>query len=128
MAHSISISFNQFPKQKFFYDSSPSQQNKEKDQITVEEDVLPFDHVKGYVTVRYDSHWWLNLVVSADQKKWEAEINFLHPNGPARSLFPTLSRSIYCRHGGCADISGANNCNRRDMKMAKASKALTEWL
>jgi len=46
-------------------------------------------NIKGYITAKYDSNWWLGCVLQTFSETNEVEVNFLHPHGPARSFhFP----------------------------------------
>ena len=40
--------------------------------------------LKGYVTVKYDYYWRLQLTVDNSAETGEATVNFLHPHGPAK--------------------------------------------
>jgi hypothetical protein len=47
-------------------------------------------HFKGYITAKYDGHWWLGCVLKTIPESAEVEISFLHPHGPSRSFkYPT---------------------------------------
>ena len=45
-----------------------------------------FSDIKGYVAVKYDSHWWLGCVLQTYPEVCEAKVIFLHPHGQARSF------------------------------------------
>lgn len=47
---------------------------------------IKFADIKGYVTARYDDHWWLGCVIRTYPETSEAQVNFLHPHGPARAF------------------------------------------
>lgn len=42
--------------------------------------------IKGYVTAKYDGHWWLACVIRTIVESDEVEVSFLHPHGPSRSF------------------------------------------
>jgi hypothetical protein len=58
--------------------------------------------LKGYITAKYDGHWWLGCVMQAFAEQKEVEINFLHPHGPARSFhYPRLADLLTI---SCVDV------------------------
>ena len=61
-------------------------------QVFVKKDDVIFDTIAliaGYVTCKYDSHWWLAYVLDTNRETEEATVSFLHPHGPAPSfLYP----------------------------------------
>lgn len=59
-------------------------------------------HIKGYITAKYDGHWWLGCVLKTIPESEEVEISFLHPHGPSRSFkFPTKADILVM---SCEDI------------------------
>lgn len=42
--------------------------------------------ITGYVTVKYDSCWWLACVIKTMSDSGEVEVSFLHPHGPEKSF------------------------------------------
>lgn len=64
-------------------------------------------HFKGYITAKYDGHWWLGCVLKTIPESEEVEISFLHPHGPSRSFkYPTQADILLMR---CEDILTAVN-------------------
>src|SRR6218665_1732979 len=64
-----------------------------------DERAVKFADLKGYITAKYDDHWWLGCVMQTFAGQNEVEINFLHPHGPARSFHyprPTDLLTISC--------------------------------
>ena len=55
-------------------------------QVFVKKDDVIFDNIAGYVTCKYDSHWWLAYVLDTNRETEEATVSFLHPHGPAPSF------------------------------------------
>ena len=47
---------------------------------------VKLDFIKGYVTAKYDSFWWLACVTNTVPDCEEVEVSFLHPHGPATSF------------------------------------------
>ena len=47
---------------------------------------IKFADINGYVTARYDDHWWLGCVIRTYPEMSEAQVSFLHPHGPARAF------------------------------------------
>ncbi|KAL5508956.1 hypothetical protein EMCRGX_G004228, partial [Ephydatia muelleri] len=60
-------------------------------------ETLPLSSIKGYVTVMYDGHCWLGMVTKVDKEARLAEVNFLHPQLPAKSY-------LYPRHQDIMEI------------------------
>ncbi|KAL5510770.1 hypothetical protein EMCRGX_G006371 [Ephydatia muelleri] len=56
-------------------------------------ETLPLSSIKGYVTVMYNGHCWLGRVTKVDKEARLVEVNFLHPQLPAKSY-------LYPRHQG----------------------------
>ncbi|KAK6180046.1 hypothetical protein SNE40_012265 [Patella caerulea] len=44
-------------------------------------------NLAGYVTVQYDSKWWLASILESLPSEREVKVNFLHPNGPSNNFF-----------------------------------------
>lgn len=42
--------------------------------------------ITGYVTVKYDSKWWLAYVLDRKEAEDEIKVTFLHPAGPSPSF------------------------------------------
>jgi hypothetical protein len=42
--------------------------------------------VNGYVTAKYDGHWWLACVMQTMPDSNEVEVSFLYPHGPSKSF------------------------------------------
>ena len=40
-----------------------------------------------YVTCVYDGHWWVGSIREASEAQQDVLIQFMHPRGPAKSLF-----------------------------------------
>ena len=47
--------------------------------------IRPTPH--SYVACLYDKNWWIGIVLSAHDDECDAEVQFMHPHGPARSIF-----------------------------------------
>ena len=60
-------------------------------------ETLPLTSIKGYITVMYDGHCWLGMVTKVDKEARLAEVNFLHPQLPAKSY-------LYPRHQDIMEI------------------------
>lgn len=41
----------------------------------------------GFVTVQYDSAWWLACIIAKNVDSGEVKVSFLHPRGPAPSFY-----------------------------------------
>ena len=54
--------------------------------VNTDHQAVKFSDLKGYITAKYDGHWWLGCVMQKFADQNEVEINFLHPHGPARSF------------------------------------------
>jgi len=64
-------------------------------------------HIKGYITAKYDGHWWLGCVIKTIPESREVEISFLHPHGPSKSLkYPTKADILVM---SCEDVLTAVN-------------------
>ena len=42
--------------------------------------------INGYVTAKYDGHWWLACVMKTLTDSNEVEVGFLYPPGPSKSF------------------------------------------
>jgi hypothetical protein len=42
--------------------------------------------ITGYVTIKYDGHWWLACVMQTLPDSNEVEVSFLHPHGLSKSF------------------------------------------
>ena len=42
--------------------------------------------IKGYMTAKYDTAWWLGYAMDADPSVQEATVTFLHSHGPSKSF------------------------------------------
>lgn len=63
---------------------------------------INFADIKGYITAKYDGHWWLGCVMQTFPELNEVEVNFLHPHGPAQSFrFPQTTDILTV---SCLDI------------------------
>ena len=47
------------------------------------DEAMKFADLKGYITAKYDGHWWCGCVMQTFAEHNEVEINFLHPHEPA---------------------------------------------
>ena len=64
-------------------------------------------YIKGYITAKYDGHWWLGCVLKTIPESDEVENSFLHPHGPSRSFkYPTPADILLM---SCEDILTAVN-------------------
>ncbi len=63
----------------------PKSADKREVKLTAEEDV-PFENIKGFVTVRYDNRWYLGCVLQTFPEDAEVKVSFLHPAGPFHSF------------------------------------------
>eukprot|EP00731_Ephydatia_muelleri_P032500 Em0024g44a len=72
-----------------------SLQHPKEDQILTPAQLYHFvsSEIKGYVTVMYNGHCWLGRVTKVDKEARLVEVNFLHPQLPAKSY-------LYPRHQG----------------------------
>jgi hypothetical protein len=52
---------------------------------------IPFETVRGYITIVYEDHWWLGYVLEKYEGNEEFKIRFLHPHGPS-AYFVFLSQ------------------------------------
>ena len=43
--------------------------------------------IYGYITCRYEDHWWLAYIIDKDPQKQEVLVKFLHPAGPSKSFY-----------------------------------------
>jgi hypothetical protein len=51
---------------------------------------IPFETVRGYITVVSENHWWLRYVLEKYHENEEFKSRFLHPHGPSLSfVFPS---------------------------------------
>jgi hypothetical protein len=58
--------------------------------------------IKGYVTAKYDGHWWLGCVTQLMPDSNEVEVSFLHPHGPAQTFqFPHPADNLIM---SCEDV------------------------
>jgi hypothetical protein len=53
---------------------------------------IPFETVRGYITVVYEDHWWPGYVLDKYEEDEEFKITFLHPHGPPPSLCSPLNQ------------------------------------
>ena len=47
------------------------------------DEAMKFADLKGYITAKYDGHWWCGCVMQTFAEQNEVEINFLHQHEPA---------------------------------------------
>ena len=43
---------------------------------------LSWDKIYGYITCRYEDHWWLAYIIDKNPQKQEVLVKFFHPAGP----------------------------------------------
>jgi hypothetical protein len=56
---------------------------------------IPFETVRGYITVRYEDHWWLGNELEKYEVNEEFKIRFLHPHQPSASfVFPSQTDEL----------------------------------
>ena len=55
---------------------------------------LELEQVPGYVTCKYQGHWWLAQVLAKDSDNSEVKLSVLHPSGPCRSFKHPSSPNI----------------------------------
>ena len=67
---------------KFFSDATNSSQ------VSVSRSIyqLELTDCNGYMTVVYDSKWWLAYVLEKNEEEDEIKVTFLHPRGPSPSF------------------------------------------
>ena len=53
---------------------------------------INFEKIRGFVTVEYDSDWWLACVLNSFPDKEEVDVTFLKPCGPSPSF--TYPRTV----------------------------------
>jgi hypothetical protein len=54
--------------------------------VDTDHQAVKFADIKGYITTKYDDHWWPGCVMQTFAEHTEVEINFLHPHGPSPSF------------------------------------------
>ena len=64
------------------------------ERVTKLETDIELEQVAGYVTCKYEGHWWLAQVLVKDSDNSEVKLSLLHPHGPSRSFKHPLSPNI----------------------------------
>ncbi len=60
--------------------------DKKEVRVTAEEGDVPFEEIKGFVTVKYDNQWCLACILQTFPEVGEVKVSFLHPAGPSASF------------------------------------------
>ena len=56
-----------------------------KERVTLVENELLPEEIKGFVTCAYDEEWWVACVLVSEDSE-QVRVSFLHPHGPSRSF------------------------------------------
>ncbi len=54
--------------------------------VTIQENELVPEEIRGFVTCVYDEKWWVACVLQVDEYSEQVSVSFLHPHGPSRSF------------------------------------------
>ena len=57
-----------------------------EERVTVLENEVASEEIKGFVTCVYDKEWWVGCVLQVDEDSEQVNVSFLHPHGPSRSF------------------------------------------
>ena len=57
-----------------------------EERVTVLENEVASEEIKGFVTCVYDKEWWVGFVLQVDEDSEQVNVSFLHPHGPSRSF------------------------------------------
>lgn len=63
-----------------------SKNSSEEVTAVQESDDIAFEDVVGFITCKYDQHWWLGCVLNSNEETQEMQVSFLHPHGPSPSF------------------------------------------
>lgn len=82
-----------------FFSSSPVERQERVGLRSLMAESETSDHsgsaLSGYVTVAYNSQWWVACVKDYNPERHELEVTFLHPHGPSPSyIFPDPPDSL----------------------------------
>jgi hypothetical protein len=60
---------------------------------------IPFETVRGWITIAYEDHWWPGCVLEKYEENEEFKIRFLHVHGPSPSfMFPSQPDELFLPH------------------------------
>jgi len=65
------------------YSLSPT---SKKERVTLVENELLPEEIKGFVTCAYDEEWWVACVLQVFEDSEQVRVSFLHPHGPSLSF------------------------------------------
>ena len=62
--------------------------DKQVERISITSDTIAMKitSINGYVTAKYDGHWWLACVMKTLTDSNEVKMSFLYPHGPSKSF------------------------------------------
>jgi hypothetical protein len=104
------------------------------EKVTEGEELLTDEQVHGFVTVAYDTHWWVAYILEKTSENREAKVFFLHPHGPNPSfIYPNHPDELTIPYSDIMTKINATTTNGRTYKItkedtSKASKALVQVL
>ena len=98
------------------------------ERVTVQEEDLVLEEIKGFVTCAYNGCWWLACVMQVNEDTDIISMSLLHPHGPSRSFKYPLIPDIVNISIGDVLTSVDTRCGKSHTYSLtqRASRAATE--